>query len=81
MNYLHKQNVLIRDIPVYADWLRNGYNVLKATSINDFVIQLKYFLDFKDQEIKQNGYKVACEKDIKIVSKELKTIYNTLMNG
>lgn len=75
-----KQNVLIRDIPVYNDWLKNGYNVLKATSINDFKKQLKYFLDFNDQEIKQNGYQVACQKDIKIVSRDLKNIYQKLID-
>lgn len=75
-----KQNVLVRDIPVYADWLKNGFSVLKATSINDFVMQIKYFIDFNDNEIRENGYAVACERDISITGAELKKIYESLLN-
>ncbi|MDL2211493.1 glycosyltransferase [Erysipelotrichaceae bacterium OttesenSCG-928-M19] len=75
-----KQNVLVRDIPVYQDWLKNGYNVLKATSINDFKKQLNYFIENQDNEIRENGYQVAKARDIKIVGNELKTIYQNLLN-
>lgn len=76
-----KQNVLVRDIPVYADWLKNGYNVLKATSINDFIMQIKYFIEYNDSEIRANGYEIAKERDITKTGIQLKNIYESLLNN
>ena len=76
-----KQNVLVRDIPVYGDWLKNGYNVLKATTIKDFKKQLNYFIENPQNEIRENGYEIAKTRDIKVIGRQLKEIYvNVLKN-
>ena len=36
-----KTKALIRDIPVFEDWLEDGVNVYKAKDIDDFEIKIK----------------------------------------
>ena len=75
-----KQNVIVRDIPVYDSWLSNKVNVLKAKNENGFLKAIKYYLDNPDNNIREEGYNVALKKDISIISVELKEIYNFVLN-
>jgi 1,2-diacylglycerol-3-alpha-glucose alpha-1,2-glucosyltransferase len=70
-----KQAVIIRDIPVYQDWLIDNVDVLKAKSINDFRDKITYLANNDDQKLKNNGYKVALSKDINIIAEQLYKIY------
>ncbi|MBQ9012293.1 MAG: glycosyltransferase family 4 protein [Bacilli bacterium] len=68
---------IIRDIPVF-DYLTDGKNVYKAKTIEDFKKKIKLFFDGKLKDVTENGYKIAKEKDIKLVGKKLKEVYNIL---
>ena len=68
---------IIRDIPVF-DYLTDGKNVYKAKAIEDFKKKIKLFFDGKLKDVTENGYKIAKEKDIKLVGKKLKEVYNIL---
>ncbi len=75
-----KQNILIRDIPVFDDWLEDGINCYKAKNIDEFEEKIKKILEGKLPSLRDESYKVAQERDIKIVGKELKEIYESLEN-
>lgn len=68
---------IIRDIPVF-DYLTDGKNVYKAKTIEDFKKKIKLFFDGKLKDVTENGYMVAKEKDIKLIGKKLKEVYNIL---
>ena len=66
---------LIRDIGVFDGWLVDGKNVYKAKNLDEFQEKITKILDGTLPDLTEEAYKVALEKDIKNVSKELKKVY------
>ena len=66
-----KLPVLIRDIPIYDKWLIDGINVYKANDIEQFKIKIVAILEGTLPALVEIGYKVAQERDLKIIGKEL----------
>lgn len=73
-----KQNAIIRDIPIFDDWLKDGVNVYKAKDVDEFEKKIKLFFDGKLKNVSEKAYEVAKKRDIKIIGKKLKDIYNSL---
>jgi len=73
-----KCNSIIRDIPIFDDWLVDGENIYKAKDINEFEEKIKLFFNGKLNDLTDNAYDVAKQRDIKIVGKKLKNIYKSL---
>ncbi len=72
---------LIRDIPVFSEWLEDGVNVYKAKNIDEFEEKIKLILEKKLPNLTEAGYKVALERDIKKVGKKLISIYKKVLDG
>ena len=75
--------VIVRDIPVYEDWLQDGKNCFKAKSNDEFYEKLmNIFEDKVDNldEIVKNGYKIAEDKDLINVGKKYKDYYEYILN-
>lgn len=70
---------LIRDIPVFDDWLLDGVNVYKAKDLNDFESKIKKILNKELPDLTEEGYKVAIERDIKTTGKKLIEIYESVL--
>ena len=73
-----KCDAIIRDIPIFEDWLEDGKNVYKAKDIDEFEEKIKLFFNNKLPSVKENAYEVAKERDLKIIGKKLKNIYDKL---
>lgn len=71
---------LIRDIPVFSEWLNDGVNVYKAKDIDEFEDKIKGILEGKLPNLTSEGYKVATSRDIKKVGKKLINIYKEVMD-
>ena len=71
---------LIRDIPVFSEWLIDGVNVHKAKDIDDFEEKIKKILNKELPNLTEEGYKVAQSRDIKKVGKKLISIYKDVLN-
>ena len=72
-----KTKALIRDIGVF-DWLEDGVNVYKAKDIDEFEEKIKGILENKLPDLTEDAYKLAKERDLKVIGKKLKKIYETL---
>lgn len=72
------QNAIIRDIPIFDDWLVDGKNVYKAKDIDGFERKIRLFFDGKLKSVAQNSYEVARKRDLKNVGEKLKKIYKSL---
>ena len=72
--------VLIRDIPIYKDWLTNGENSYKADSMAEFQKKIKGILSGSLPYLGENGYQVAQDRDIKKIGSQLKIVYQTLLD-
>ena len=75
-----KANALIRDIPVFDEWLVDGKNVYKAKDIDEFYVKIKKILNKELPYLGEEAYKVALERDIKNVGKQLKEVYEEVLN-
>lgn len=70
---------LIRDIPVFSVWLEDGKNVYKAKDVNEFEEKIKDILEGKLPSLVEEGYKVAIDRDLKIIGKKLIEIYESVL--
>ena len=74
-----KTPALIRDIPIFEDWLEDGVNVYKAKDLDDFEDKIKKIISKELPDLGENAYKVAEERDIRKIGKQLKEAYEYVM--
>ncbi len=72
------QDAIIRDIPIFDDWLVDGKNVYKAKDVDDFERKIRLFFEGKLPSVSKKSYDVAKQRDIKEIGKKLKDIYESL---
>lgn len=75
-----RQNAIIRDIPIFEGWLEDSKNVYKAKDVDEFEKKIKMFFDGKLPSVVDEAYKVAKERDIKTVGKQLKEVYEYVLS-
>jgi len=71
---------IIRDIPVFDEWLVDGVNVYKAKDVDEFERKIKDVLEGRLPNLTSEGYKVALSRDVKIVGKKLINIYKSVLD-
>ena len=75
--------LLIRDIPVYEEWVVDGRHCLKAKNDAEFSLHLRTMLD--DERLRRNlvdgARLLAKEHDIKKTAVMLKELYESLVSG
>lgn len=71
-------DAIIRDIPIFDDWLYDGINVYKAKDVDEFERKIKLFLNNKIPSVSKNAYDIAKQRDISKIGEELKKIYESL---
>ncbi len=72
------QDAIIRDIPIFDDWLVDGKSVYKAKDVDDFERKIRLFFEGKLPSVSKKSYDVAKQRDIKEIGKKLKDIYESL---
>lgn len=70
---------LIRDIPVFSEWLEDGKNVYKAKTLEEFEEKITGILEEKLPLLTEAGYQIAKERDLKIIGKKLIQIYENVL--
>lgn len=75
-----KLPVIVRDIPVFSDWLIDGKDVLKGKTNEEFIEKLNYVFNNDMESFKENAYKVVEERTLEHVGKQLKEIYELVYN-
>lgn len=73
-----KCNILVRDIPIWNGLVEDGVNVYKAKDVDGFEQKIKLILENKLPSLKDNTYPIAQARDIKVVGRKLKSIYEEL---
>jgi 1,2-diacylglycerol-3-alpha-glucose alpha-1,2-glucosyltransferase len=75
--------LLIRDIPVYEDWVVEGRHCLKATGDDDFVEKLAELLDDDGlrRRMVEGAAELAEEHDIRKCAQMLKDLYIEMASG
>lgn len=71
--------VLIRDIPIYQGWFKDGENIYTGNDLPQFEYKIQGIINSTLPSLVEQGYAVVKEKDIKEVGKQLISVYNNLM--
>ena len=71
--------LLIRDIPVYEDWLTNNLDCYKGKNNEEFTTLIEKILNSDNFNIIENGYKIVQKRDINIVGKQLIEAYKKVI--
>lgn len=74
-----KTPALIRDIPIFEGWLEDGKNVYKAKDVDEMEIKIKKIIKKELPLLGEEAYKVAKERDIKAIGKQLKNVYEEVL--
>lgn len=75
-----KTTAIVRDIPIFDDWLEDGKNVYKAKDVDEFEVKIKKIMNGELKNLGKEAYKVAQERDIKKVGQQLKEVYEYVLN-
>ena len=79
-----KLPVVVRDIPVYENWLEDGKNCFKARNNEEFYEKIVNIAEDKVEnlnEIVENAYKLAEERDLKNIGKKYRDYYEYILNN
>ncbi|MBQ2640228.1 MAG: glycosyltransferase [Bacilli bacterium] len=74
-----KKTSVIRNIPVFKDWLEEGVNVYKASSLSEFEEKIRKIVNKELPQLGNNAYKVAQERNLNKVGSELKQVYEEVL--
>lgn len=66
-----KVPVLVRNIPIYDEWLTDGVNVYKAEDQEKFQKMITAILEKEVPSLAAEGYLVAQERDLKTIGRQL----------
>jgi 1,2-diacylglycerol-3-alpha-glucose alpha-1,2-glucosyltransferase len=76
-----RQQVLVRDIPVYEGWLEDKVNCYMGTNLNEFQEYVTQLLNNEIPNTREQGFKVAQEKSIQQIGQELKAVYEKVLTS
>lgn len=74
-----KTPVLVRDIPVFDPWLVDQVNCYKGKSNDDFISKISMIVNHELPSTVEEGYKVAQERSLANIGKQLKAIYKKVL--
>lgn len=72
-------DAIIRDIPIFDDWLIDGVNVYKAKDVDEFELKIKKFFNGELKSVANKAYDVAKERDLNNIGKQLKEVYTHVL--
>ena len=70
-----KTPAIVRDIPIFDEWLVEGKNMYKAKDVDAFEDKIKKILNKELPDLTGNYRKVVEERDINNIGKQLKEVY------
>ena len=74
-----KRTAIVRDIPIFDEWLEDGKNVYKAKDVDEFEDKIKKILSGELPPTGEAAYQVALDRDIKSVGKQLHEVYDEVL--
>lgn len=74
-----KCKMLIRDIPVFDPWLKEGVNTYKAGNLDEFESKIKSIINGELPNLTEDAYNIAVERSLENVGSQLKDIYESIL--
>ena len=74
-----KTKAIVRDIPIFEDFLTDGVDCYKAKDVDEFEKKIKKILNDELKDVSEAGYHLAKERSIESVGKKLKEVYEEVL--
>ena len=74
-----KTPLLVRDIPVFSEWLTDGETCFKAKDVDGFEEKIRAVLSGSAPDLTEAAYQVALSHDVAPVGRELIKVYRSLL--
>ncbi len=75
-----RQKVLLRDIPVYSGWMKDGCNCYMGRSNQEFITLIEQITSGQLPDVTEAGFETAQSKSIMEIGRELKAVYQDVLN-
>ncbi len=77
-----KRPILVRDLPVYENWLKEDINCLKAKTDDEFKEKLERLMEDKSlrNKLAENAHEMSKEHSLKNIGAKLREIYGNLLD-
>ena len=75
-----KLPALLRDIPVYADWLKNNKTCFKGNNNSEFKESIEYIINNNTSNITEEAYEVAKERELSRIGIKYKEYYDYILS-
>ena len=75
-----KTDCIVRDIPIFEDWLIDGVNMYKAKDIDEFEDKIKKICNKELPSLVDHYENVVKERDINNIGKQLKEVYEYVLD-
>ena len=75
-----KTTAVIRDIPIFEDWLEDGVHVYKARDILGFEEKIRGILEGGLPLLGDSAYQVALDRDIRKIGHRLREVYEEVLD-
>lgn len=75
-----RQNLLVRDIPVYDGWLKKDVNCYMGNNNKEFAELLQQIVEGEKPSLSHAAYEIVENRSIEKVGRELKNIYTSVLN-
>ena len=74
-----KTPAIVRDIPIFNEWLIDGKNMYKAKDVDAFEDKIKKILNKELPDLTDNYRQVVEERDLNNIGKQLKEVYEEVL--
>ena len=71
---------IIRDIPIFDNWLEDGVNMYKAKDINEFELKIKKIINNELPNLTSKYEDIVKDRDMRNIGKKLKAVYEEVLN-
>ena len=71
---------IVRDIPIFDEWLVDGKNMYKAKNVDEFEEKIRKILNNNLPDLTNNYLQVVEERNMKNIGKQLKEVYEEVLN-
>lgn len=73
------QNILVREIPVYNEWLFHGKNCFMGKTNEEFAHYIESIVEGRLPDLTQNGFESAQSRNLTEIGKQLKNVYEDVL--
>ena len=71
--------ILLRDIPIFDDWVRDNIDAYKAKTTDEFEEKIIKIVNKELPSLSSKAYELAQKRDLRVIGKQLREVYENVL--